>query len=481
MPEKPSATKATIAVLDIGKTNIKLSAVTPEACVLEVLSTPNEVLQGKPWGHHDLAKISEWVFTSLASLCTHHPITTIVTTGHGTTGVLVNDNPDELCALPQIDYEQNLPDDIVTGYMPLSGSFFDRGGNIMGQATHHARQLYWMERHAPEVVAKARWFLSVPQYWAWRLCGVAASERTALGAQSHFWNIIDNCWTPIVQQRGWATKIPPFRYAWERLGGVLPTLQRQYNLPSNLSVLTGGHDSSLNLYRYHAADMRDVRLISTGTWMVGMSAATPLSRIDPHRNMVINSDVNGNIVAGILVMSGREFSHIAHNVDEKARAQTEIIDRLIARGSYALPSFSDSDGLFPNSAHKGHYHGVAPQNADERIAMAVLYMALLSVECSDALGDKGAIVLDGTALNDPLYGILVAALRPTSETLCNYGSHGIAAGAALLATHATRHQGAPVDLTKPPPYAGDVLALRRYADEWKSRAYIVSAHKNRQG
>jgi len=421
--DEASDLRVCVAVLDVGKTNIKFSAVTKQGDVGEVLSTPNLVVRGEPWHYHDLANLSEWVFTTLADLCRRYPIEVVVPTGHGAAGVLVNDDPDELSALPQIDYEQDMPADIKARYAALSGSFFDRGSAMMGQASHHARQLYWMACHAPDVVAKARWFLSVPQYWAWRLCGVAASERSCLGSQSHLWNIVERGWTPIVHQHGWEEKLPPLRYAWERLGYIRPELQHRYGLPSHLAVLTGGHDSSLNLYRYHAAGMPDVRLISSGTWSVGMCAATKLENIDEHRSMVINSDLKGGIVGGIIAMGGREFSRIAQDVDADVRASVEVIDDLITRGSFALPSFCDSDGPFVGSAGRGCYHGPALQNAAERLSMAVLYTALVSVALLDALGDSGEIVLDGTALRDPLYGIIIAALCPTSEVLCNYGSH----------------------------------------------------------
>ena len=46
-----------VAVVDFGKTNVKLYAVAPDGAPLETLSTPNAVLDGPPWRHHDLAGI----------------------------------------------------------------------------------------------------------------------------------------------------------------------------------------------------------------------------------------------------------------------------------------------------------------------------------------------------------------------------------------------------------------------------------------
>jgi len=70
----------TIAVLDLGKTNAKLSAVSPEGAVLEQVSTPNRVLHGPPYRHHDLAGLEAWLLAALADLARRHPIEAIVPT-----------------------------------------------------------------------------------------------------------------------------------------------------------------------------------------------------------------------------------------------------------------------------------------------------------------------------------------------------------------------------------------------------------------
>ncbi|TIT98997.1 MAG: carbohydrate kinase, partial [Mesorhizobium sp.] len=112
-------------------------------------------------------------------------------------------------------------------------------------------------------------------------------------------------WSPIVAGQGWQRLMPPFHPAWETLGPIRHDLARRHGIPEKLSVLTGGHDSSLNLYRYQAAGMRDACVISTGTWIVGMCAATPLDHLDENRGMVLNSDVTGGPVGGALTMGGR--------------------------------------------------------------------------------------------------------------------------------------------------------------------------------
>jgi sugar (pentulose or hexulose) kinase len=464
--------QATVAVLDVGKTNVKLNAVTASGAILETLSVPNPVIEDGPWRHHDLDALGDWVFDNLAGLTKRHPLSTFVSSGHGSGGVLVGPDPDagDGTALPMIDYEQPLPDDIGMLYSAVSGSFFDRGSAMMHGATHHARQMFWMQQAEPDAFSRARWFLGVPQYWAWRLSGVAVSEATVLGAQSHLWNVAERHWSPIVGSQGWQNLLPPFAKAWETVGTIRPVLVQRYGLPSDVQVLAGIHDSSANFYRYQAAGFDDATVVSTGTWIVALSGKTPLNRLDEHRGMTCNSDVNGKPVGGALTMGGREFTHVAGRDHEHLNADATLVSRMIARGTMALPSFGDDDGLFPGSAGKGHIAGPRPADTAERKALAVLYTALLTVECLDALGSTGRVILDGSFLRDPLYAGLVAALRPQCDTVSNLDTYGVSSGTALLASHGTLPARAAIALEKPLVFDHSPVELTAYARRWQATA-----------
>ena len=148
-------------------------------------------------------------------------------TGHGSGGVLVVADPDaggDGAALPMIDYEQPMPEAIDAAYAARSGSFFDRGSTVMMASTHSARQLYRMTEEQPGAVAAARWYLNVAQYWAWRLSGVAVSEVTAMGAQSHLWNVPERRFAPIGGAMDWGRLMPPYAPALSRRAALWPRL-----------------------------------------------------------------------------------------------------------------------------------------------------------------------------------------------------------------------------------------------------------------
>lgn len=457
----------TVAVLDVGKSNVKLSACTAGGHVLETLTLPNAVLPGPPWRHHDLAQQNAFVLDGLAALSRRHPLQHFVASGHGSGGLLVTGDPDAGgtgLALPMIDYEQPLPPGLDADYAPQSGGFFDRGSAVMMAATHTARQMFWAETAEPAAFARARWCLGIPQYWAWRLTGRAVSEASILGAQSHLWNVKDHHWSPIVAARGWSRLMPPMARAADVLGPVRPDLAARHGLPP-LRVHAGAHDSSVSFFRYQAAGLRDFVLVSTGTWIVCFADRMDLDRLDEARGMTLNADVTGAPLGGVLTMGGREYQAVAGDQPPDVQADHGALSRLIARGTMALPTFGTNDGQFPGSAGQGRILGPPSETAQDRHALAVLYTALLAVTCGDMLDPARPWVLDGSFLRDPAFAGLVAALRPDRRTLTSPESYGIAAGAALLC----RSPGSvPIDLTPAQPLA--LPGLTDYAARWRTLA-----------
>lgn len=459
---------ATVAVLDVGKSNVKLSAVTAAGHVVETLSTPNPVCPGPPWAHHDIAALNPWVMQGLAALSRRHPLADVIATGHGSGGLLVGDDPDAGgtgLVLPMVDYEQPLPPGLAEAYAPQSGSFFDRGSAVMMAATHTARQMFWAETAEPGLFATARWCLGIPQYWAWRLCGVAVSEASILGAQSHLWNVQARRWSPIVAARGWERLMPPMARAADVLGVIRPALQARHGLPP-LRVHAGAHDSSVSFHRYQAAGMADVVGISTGTWIVALATGLDPARLIESRGMTLNADMDGAPLSGALTMGGREYAAVAGDQPPDPRADPARLAALVAAGTMALPAFGTNDGQFPGRAGHGRLAGPPPRDAADRHALAVLYCALLACACADTLAADRPWVLSGSFLRDPVFAGLVAALRPGLETLTDPESYGIAAGAALLC----RPDPAPVPLALDPVPPLALPGLATCAARWRALA-----------
>jgi len=462
-----------VLVIDIGKSFAKVSRADAAGRILDTRSAPNRVLPGPPWPHHDLRGLSDWVFGALAELARGGGggAERVIATGHGSGGVLVGKDPDAEgtgAALPMIDYEAESPPAVDAAYARLAGGFPERGSAIMLRSAHQARQMLRAAMEAPAAFARAAHALAVAPYWAWRLSGVAASEVTSLGAQSHLWDVAGRRWAPIVAACGWQRLLPPMRPGWDDLGPLRPELARRHGLPGGLRVHLGAHDSSTAFYRYQAGGFRGFTLVSTGTWIVALSDSCPPERLDAARGMTLNADMTGAPVGGCLAMGGREFALIAGPAGLAAAAGPEDVAAVVRAGTVAVPSFSADSGLFPGSAGRGRIEGPAPATPQGLRALALLHGAMLTEACAAALGGAGPLILDGAFLADPLFAPLVAALVPERRVLASDEPHGVTAGAALLAHHAGRTR--PAELVLRPVAPARVPGLADWAELWRSRA-----------
>ena len=447
-----------VAVFDIGKTNVKLTVADPDGRLLETLSVTNPVSPGPPYPHHDLDRLEDWFVAGLADLATRHDIEAVVATGHGSGGILVGeDGP----AMPMIDYEQAIPPSVEVRYRSEVGPFRDRGSPVMLGAAHLARQMLWLETGWPDAFATARHFLALPQYWSWRLSGVAASEVTSLGAQSHLWSAADGRPTRLAVDRGWARLLPPVMPAWTTLGPLRPEMVQRTGLGRKVRVINGIHDSSASFYRHQVAGLADFVLVSTGTWVVALGD-DPRADFDHERpGFCCNADAFGRPVPCVLTMGGREFGAVAGG--RSGLASAEALAGIVASNTRALPAFGDDDGLFPGRARSGFVEGPLAQDDHHRLSLAVLYAALLTDRC--LAGIAGAtVVLDGPFVRDPLYGALVAALNRGRRVLINREQYGTATGCALLAFHERRKGAALLSLQPPPPL--ELPGLLAYRDDW---------------
>ncbi len=463
----------TVAVLDHGKSNVKLFICSKSGDVIDSRSTRNVSIESKNWRHTDLIGLNEWVFSTLAELNQNHSIGDIIVSAHGSGGVLVGDRNEVVgdgALVPMIDYEQELPEDIAMAYENIEASYLDRGSALMMGASHVARQLFWIETELPEAIERARWFLCLPQYWAWRMSGVAVSEFTILGAQSHLWNVPQSSWTELVRDRNWQRILPPMTSSDTVLGIIRPELAQKYSLPLDIKVHAGIHDSSANFYSYKSLGLEEFTVVSTGTWTVALAGEFDPLQLTEALGMTCNSDPFGNPVCGALTMAGREYETIAGVQPAGARADLSVIQELVLQGTMVLPSLGDDNGQFPGSARSGQIFGPKPDTQEERLALAIIHSALLTVECANTLGPDRTWILDGSYLQEPLYAAMVNSIRslsaPNAKTFINEAADGLSRGAVALCYPSTvlpPTLGHPSKLDK-------VQGLKKYVEDWQRLA-----------
>jgi len=418
-----------VAVLDLGKTNIKVLVATPDGAPVETLSFPNAPDATGPYLAIDLKRIEALVIDALTNLSARHNIRAIVATAHGCGGVLVDDHGP---VLPAMDYEATPPDWLDAAYREIGPSYDEVFCSLSGGAMRPAQGLLWQEQEFSTQFQRAKYFLLTPQYFAFRLGGRPVTEISSLAAQCHLWNPLKNEFSSIVKRKNWTSLFPAFARAGDVIGRLSPDIAKRTGLSRDVEILAGAHDSNANLYRYKAAGLADYTVLSTGTWMIGFNRGRPLEDFREERAMVANVDVDGEPIASTLTMTGREYQLLAGDHPISDDRAFNAVEKLIMQGTIPLPSFVEDPGPVPHSGGKGRIVGPSPQTHEERGALASLYAAYVADLCLDVLGSTTPLVIDGGFATNLSFAKILASLRPAQDIYVSQSKDGTALGAGLL-------------------------------------------------
>ncbi len=406
-------------VLDIGKTNVKLALLDAQGGLLSEQRMPNAIADNGPYPHHDVERIWDWMLGTMAGFAAQACIGAIVPVTHGATAALVDDTG---LVLPVLDYEFD-PGEVDYSARP---DYADTLSPALPCGLNLGRQLVWQAQKFPTAFARARHILMYPQYWAWRLSGVAASEVTSLGCHTDLWNPVTQQYSDLPKRMGWEHLFPPRQPAFAPLGNVKPELAALTGLPSDCKIVCGIHDSNASLLRYLNAPRQTV--LSTGTWMIAAAFGVELKQLRENADMLANTNALGKPVACMRFMGGREFGILAGA--SPATCSVADLENLVERGTMALPCFAESGGPF--AGHRGSIAGPQPRSAEERYALATLYCVLMTDYCLTALGAQGGIVVEGSFSGNPYFAPLLGALRPQQPVSTSDDASGTTCGGWML-------------------------------------------------
>jgi sugar (pentulose or hexulose) kinase len=447
-----------VVVFDLGKTNIKVVAFDSPGEILAERSRPNTPLPpDAQWPYLKLDTKGAWSFLigALKEFGARHPIEAIVVATHGCSGALM-DQRGELMA--PFDYEFDGLETDRAEYEAARPPYEEILSPSLPRGLNLGRQLFYLQRHYPVEFARATAFLSYPQYWAWRLSGVMASEVTYLGAHTDLWRPNEGRVSSLVETQGWTRLFPTLRRAWETLGPLKPEVAAETGLSPDVRIVCGAHDSNASLVPHLLTRSDPFTVISTGTWVIIMAVGGK-GRLDPAADMLANVDVRGVPVPTARFMGGREFAALAG--ETPAEASEANIAGVIAAGTIALPAFSDQGGPFARC--KGRILGQAPATPEARTALATLYVALMTAHLLQRLEAPGDLIVEGGFTRSPAFAAVLAALMPHRQVVSAPMSAGAAAGAAMLAHWGASHQPPRLE----PGRAWVLPGLEAYQKRWE--------------
>lgn len=428
-----------ILVFDVGKTNAKLTLWTRQGQPLARRVRRNHDAAVPGYRSLDAAGIEEWLAETLTEFARQASIGTIIPVGHGAAAALIHE--DRLFSAP-MDYEHDIDASVRASYLSERDPFSETGSPALPQGLNLGTQLYNLERTAGSWPTDLR-IVPWPQYWAWRLTDVMASEVSSLGCHTDLWNPHKQEFSGIAQRRGWAERFAPLKHAGAPLGVITPEWSKRTGIPSDCVVHCGLHDSNAALLaaRAHADGQdQDTTVLSTGTWFVAMRVPAAntrpnLAALDETRDCLINVDVEGRPVPSSRFMGGREAEVMAqlniHALTTNYDPQ-RLLDRipdLLKSGTFALPSFTNGCGPFPRAA--GGWRKKPGDPADQR-AIAGLHLALLANASLDLIGSRDRLIIEGRFAEAVVFIRALAALRPQQQVFVSNAHDDVPFGAMRL-------------------------------------------------
>ncbi len=425
------AEAGTIIVLDVGKTLSKLSLWSAGAALLAKETRPNAAVKTDGVAVLDAAGIASWVKETLPKLAALSPVSAIIPVAHGAGFAAIRDGA---LAFPPLDYEQDLPSDILTEYRLQRDPFTETGSPVLPMGLNIGAQLHWFGAKLDGCT-----LLPWAQYWSWFLSGVASTEVTSLGCHSDLWNPASGAFSSLATRRGWASQFAPLAKA----GDVIGALKPEFGLGDHVNVHSGIHDSNAALIAargFPEIDGREATVLSTGTWFIAMrSPAAPidLTSLPGARDCLVNVDAFGQPVPSARFMGGREIELLGARIDlaEDQAAILAALPKVMASATMILPSFATGCGPFPD--HPGEWLD-KPDDVNEQRATIALYAALVADASLDLIGAQDRLLIEGRFAGCDLFTRALATLRPKSQVFAASDDADVSLGALRLINPAIR-------------------------------------------
>ncbi|MEO0666551.1 MAG: FGGY-family carbohydrate kinase [Pseudomonadota bacterium] len=417
-----------VAVIDIGKTNVKLALVDlRDLSEVAVITRPNKVLGGPPYPHFDVDGAWAFLLDHLARFHAAHRVDAISITTHGAAAALLD--TDGALAAPILDYEHTGPDTLAPAYNALRPPFDETGAPRLAMGLNVGAQLHYQFETVPGLHAAMRTIVTYPQYWAHRLTGVAATDVTSLGTHTDLWNPQDGTFSTLVGTLRIRDKMAPPRPCADILGPILTEIAQRTGLPADTPVHCGIHDSNASLLPHLLCRNAPFSVVSTGTWVIAMAVGGAPVTLDPARDTLVNVNAFGDPVPSARFMGGREHDLITQGPTPDATDAD--IAKVLASGTMLLPAVVPETG--PYAGRAAHWVGAEPEiGTAARGVAAGFYLALVTAECLSLIGHRGPILVEGPFARNTAYRHMLHAATGAPVEVSESAT-GTSQGAALLA------------------------------------------------
>ena len=405
-------------VLDIGKTNVKLTFVDSiNNKTIKFFTTKQKNIYRHGIKILNSNSIFEWALKKITYIGRKHNLDKFVCTAHGTSIALISYDDKELLACT--DYEYKF-DKLFNSYKKIAPKFNESFSPFLENGLNIGQQIYYLYKRKQKLIKETKYILNYPQYIVWKLTSSFSSEISYVGCHTHLWDFKRNKLSSFVKKIKLEKKFPKIRKAWDTIG------QRKIG-ESNLKIINGIHDSNASYLYFKNSDIKNFTLVSTGTWYIIFNQKTPLKNLNPSLDMLANIDVFGKPVPTMRFMGGREYDHLmgVFKISNKTRA----IKNFSFHDYLIYPSYASGGGFSINKINIGFYEGL---NKGQIYYLICLYISFVINFCLNQMKSSNTIILDGPITKNITIMKILSSLRKKQIVLKNKREIGTTLGATNL-------------------------------------------------
>ncbi|MGF1926092.1 MAG: FGGY-family carbohydrate kinase [Bacteroidia bacterium] len=451
--------KSVIAIFDVGKTNKKLFLIDENyQIVYERSARFVETVDEDGEACENLESLRSSVYDSLhqVSKMKEFQIKAINFSSYGASFVYLDENGKPLT--PLYNYLKPFPEALKKEFYDTYGGEIkisrETASPILG-SLNSGLQLYRLKKERPELFAKIKWALHLPQYLSYLVTGEAVADLTSIGCHTHLWDYTKNTYHEWVIAEGLDVKF-----------GIRTSADHSSKVQfegKEYQVGVGLHDSSAALIPYLANFSTPFVLLSTGTWCISLNPFNqdPLTAKELQQDCLCYMQFKGKAVKASRIFAGNEhefqlkriaehfdrapylFKHLKFNPGLFLKLGTKIPENQFPQLQFSqVSAFGDRDLNLFKTAEEA-YHQLIMDLVKQQVYSLRL---VLNPEVK-------RVFVDGGFGKNAIYMHLLAISIPDIEVYASSVSQATAIGTALSIN----------DVWNSHPIPNDVIELKYYS------------------
>jgi len=414
--------RSNIAVVDVGKTNKKLLVFDPGLRVLHEASvTIPETTDEDGYPCEDIALVTDWLKDAVGRVIVDDRLNVgqLNFSGYGASFVHLDHKGEPVT--PLYNYLKPFPeavkDRFETAFGPMERMAVETSSPVLGHL-NSGLQLYRLKLEHPQVFARIRYSLHLPQYLSWVFTGEAVSDLTSVGCHTMLWDFSGNGYHRWVLDSGLSVPLAPL---------VEPFRVREVSIGGR-SIRTGYgiHDSSAALIPYLRLGRGKFMLLSTGTWSVTLNPFNdrPLTGEDLQKDCLCYLTPQGRQVKASRLFAGPMHEEGVARIGEQFNLQPGFFhdlkpdDRLLGSRQQADV---EADAGPPEVA----YHHLMRRLVDAHVSAIGLVSS----------ADVQQLYVDGGFGKNPVFMRMLALALPNLQVFAAAVPQASAIGAAMAVDH----------------------------------------------